>query len=308
MTTGSTTVLILGAGINGCALARELLLNGVSVWLVDTRRHRLGGDRRLVAPDPRRPALPGIRRVRPGQGIAGRADAAAAAGAAIRAPAASCGFRPSNRFGGCGRRGRPILRLALVAHAAAQGRPRRVADSRRPGALRRLCPRPAAAEASASRSVADAGTPPVDRHKYRWLCSYYDAQVDVSRAARRGPVGRRASNRRTSRVSIFACCTYHAGRRCTATRSRFAPIRRGHSTPAKPRSSRPLIVNATGAWVDETLERLHVPSRRLDGRHQGQPPVHVQPAAARAAAAARASMPRPATAGRSSSRRWPIRC
>src|SRR6476620_5150165 len=29
-------VLILGGGINGAAAARELILNGVSVWLVDT--------------------------------------------------------------------------------------------------------------------------------------------------------------------------------------------------------------------------------------------------------------------------------
>ena len=29
------TVLILGAGVNGCALARELLLNGISVCIVD---------------------------------------------------------------------------------------------------------------------------------------------------------------------------------------------------------------------------------------------------------------------------------
>ena len=29
-------VLILGGGINGAAAARELVLNGVSVWLVDT--------------------------------------------------------------------------------------------------------------------------------------------------------------------------------------------------------------------------------------------------------------------------------
>ena len=29
-------VLILGAGINGCAVARELALNGVPVWIVDT--------------------------------------------------------------------------------------------------------------------------------------------------------------------------------------------------------------------------------------------------------------------------------
>ena len=35
MTTVAQTVLILGAGINGCALARELALNGVSVWVVD---------------------------------------------------------------------------------------------------------------------------------------------------------------------------------------------------------------------------------------------------------------------------------
>src|SRR5918996_6589188 len=30
------TVLILGGGINGAALARELVLNGVGVWLIDT--------------------------------------------------------------------------------------------------------------------------------------------------------------------------------------------------------------------------------------------------------------------------------
>src|ERR1700722_18919300 len=28
-------VLILGAGINGCSVARELVLNGVDVWLVE---------------------------------------------------------------------------------------------------------------------------------------------------------------------------------------------------------------------------------------------------------------------------------
>src|ERR1700678_3953472 len=36
MAAGSQTVVILGAGINGCALARELALNGLSVTLVDT--------------------------------------------------------------------------------------------------------------------------------------------------------------------------------------------------------------------------------------------------------------------------------
>ena len=36
MAAGSQTVVILGAGINGCALARELALNGLSVVLVDT--------------------------------------------------------------------------------------------------------------------------------------------------------------------------------------------------------------------------------------------------------------------------------
>src|SRR4051812_14350631 len=36
MAPSSEPVLILGGGINGCAIARELLLNGVAVWLVDT--------------------------------------------------------------------------------------------------------------------------------------------------------------------------------------------------------------------------------------------------------------------------------
>ncbi len=35
MAAGSQTVVILGAGINGCALARELALNGLSVVVVD---------------------------------------------------------------------------------------------------------------------------------------------------------------------------------------------------------------------------------------------------------------------------------
>src|SRR6476646_5528775 len=36
MSESRPSVLILGGGINGCALARELLLNGVSVVLVDS--------------------------------------------------------------------------------------------------------------------------------------------------------------------------------------------------------------------------------------------------------------------------------
>ena len=36
MNAGGRTVLILGAGINGCSVARELVLNGVGAWIVDT--------------------------------------------------------------------------------------------------------------------------------------------------------------------------------------------------------------------------------------------------------------------------------
>ena len=36
MNAGGRTVLILGAGINGCSVARELVFNGVGVWIVDT--------------------------------------------------------------------------------------------------------------------------------------------------------------------------------------------------------------------------------------------------------------------------------
>jgi glycerol-3-phosphate dehydrogenase len=32
---GRPKVLILGAGINGCSAARELLLNGIDVWIVE---------------------------------------------------------------------------------------------------------------------------------------------------------------------------------------------------------------------------------------------------------------------------------
>ena len=89
MTTGSQTVLILGAGINGCALARELALNGVSVWLVDIADLASGatsGSSRLVHG--------GLRYLEYGEfdlvkeSLAER-GAAAAAGAAIRAPVAA---------------------------------------------------------------------------------------------------------------------------------------------------------------------------------------------------------------------------
>src|SRR5262245_38518949 len=51
MTAEAQVVLILGAGINGAALARELALNGVSVWVVDSADIAAGatsGSSRLV--------------------------------------------------------------------------------------------------------------------------------------------------------------------------------------------------------------------------------------------------------------------
>ena len=87
MDSGQLKVLILGAGINGCALARELALNGIGVWLVDVADVAAGataGSSRLIHG--------GLRYLEYGEfdlvkESLGRADAAVATGAAVRASA-----------------------------------------------------------------------------------------------------------------------------------------------------------------------------------------------------------------------------
>ncbi len=115
--------------------------------------------------------------------------------------------------------------------------------------------------------VPAAGAPPVNDERYGWLNSYYDAQVEFPE---RLVVGLLHDARRfaESHGSAFEVFTYHA----TTLKGTTAEIASlpGMCGPQEARTLEPaMIVNATGAWVDETLERLHVPARRLMGGTKG---------------------------------------
>ena len=173
MTTGSQTVLILGAGINGCALARELALNGVSVWVVDNADLATGatsGSSRLMHG--------GLRYLEYGEfdlvkeSLAERARLLRLAPQFVRP--LQLWIPVSNRLGGIigaiGRffgwkywpapnaeRGVVLVRAGLAFYDAYAHDPHwpkhQLARTTQPGTL------------------------PVDAEKYRWLLSYFDAQV-----------------------------------------------------------------------------------------------------------------------------------
>lgn len=258
-------VLILGGGINGCALARELVLNGVPVSLVDTADVAFGAtaySSRLIHG--------GLRYLEYGEFDLVRESLAERARLLHLAPQF---VRPlqlfiptGNRFGGF-----------TTAISRFLGDPwwwpLKAASSRERGSLLiraglrfydlyahdQTLPRHGVIAADA------AGAIPVDCAKYRWLCSYYDAQVVFPE---RMVLAMLADARQASheRGVEFQVLTYHEARLHGRT-VEITPV----SDPATVvRSFEPAaIVNATGAWVDLTLKRLAVPSRTLMGGTKG---------------------------------------
>ncbi len=265
MTTGSQPVLVLGAGINGCAIARELLLNGVAVWLVDASDIACGatsGSSRLIHG--------GLRYLEYGEfdlvkeSLAERTRLLRLAPQFVRPlrlwiPAAT-------RFGGTlasvGRffgwqwwpwksatrgRGVMLIRAGLAMYDTY------ARQSTLPA--HQVCPV----------DVPDA--PSVDNQKYRWLCAYSDGQVVFPE---RLAVALIEDAQRLSQEKglEFRVHTY-----CQAT-LRGDTVELGlsgdaHAGTAVGTLQPAAIVNATGAWVDETLTRLDVPAERLMGGTKG---------------------------------------
>jgi glycerol-3-phosphate dehydrogenase len=261
MTTGSPTVLILGAGINGCALARELALNGVSVWVVDCADIAAGataGSSRLVHG--------GLRYLEYGEfdlvkeSLAERARLVRLAPQFVRPlqlwiPVAS---RLGGAIGAIGRffgwkywpapkaqRGVVLVRAGLAFYDAYAHDPHwpkySIARTSQPGTMR------------------------VDAKKYRWLLSYFDAQVAFPECLSAALL---EDARNISEVQglDFRVLTYSKATLCGQT-VQILPIAEELGTSATVDPA--VIINATGAWVDETLEQLRVPSERLVGGTKG---------------------------------------
>jgi glycerol-3-phosphate dehydrogenase len=259
-------VLILGAGINGAAIARELALNHVPVCLVDIADVAYGATAHAS-----RLIHGGLRYLEYGEFDLVRESLAERTRLLRLAPQFVKPLRLfipiENRWGGLWTSAQRFLFKGRVAT------PR--GDRRRPAASRGLwlvrlglrlydtyardpqLPRHATHSAAEEHSITLSS-------KYRWLCSYYDAQI---RFPERFVLAMLAdgSAAGTAAGTTFDVFTYHRAVLAGRTATIFAKDREQPVCSFEPAA----IVNATGAWVDLTLARLGVKSQRLMGGTKG---------------------------------------
>lgn len=248
-------VIILGAGINGAAIARELALNGFSVWVIDQEdlasgttsyssrlihgglRYLEHGDWRLVAESLRergyllRAAPHLVRPLRFYIPVARRGGGWGRAARGLLGLASSSG-------GGHAQRGLRLIRSGLRFYDWLAG------DRAFPRSSVHVCGDPTA--------------PAVNAAQYRWLCAYSDAQALYPERLVVAQL-RDAQRAAEERGADFRVLTYHSAelvRDRLLVRSRRA----GGSSYETPVAA---IVNATGAWVDATLRRLSLSHPRL---------------------------------------------
>ncbi len=257
-------VLIVGAGINGAALARELLLNGVAVDLVDesdicsgtsafSTRLIHGGLRYLeyrelelvreslaernrwlaLAPQLVRPLrifIPATTRLGGLIGVARRFLHLEKASSAVKAPS----------------RGLWLIRLGLAVYDSYAG-----ASALPPHSVHHL---------------ADPDVPPVDRNRYLGMCSYYDGQL---RWVERFVIAllQDACLIAAQRGVHFRLWT-HVRLRATSAGSAFELVR-SDGTVIGAIETPDAVVNATGPWVDRTLRELGISSPPLIGGTKG---------------------------------------
>lgn len=258
--TAHRPVLILGAGINGCAIARELALNRVPVCVVDIQDIAAGAtaySSRLIHGGLRYLEYGEFDLVR--ESLEERARLLRLASSYVHPLEL---FIPvTSRFGGL-----------LSAGARFLGWNRRLPPSKGRGVtlvrmglgLYDAYARDPNLPRHACYAVGAEQAPPVDANAYRWLCSYFDAQITFPERFTVALLKDAAQIGFENGISVDVC-TYHDA----SLQGDVALIRPLHGI-GKVREVQPLaIINATGAWVDGTLSRLQVPSRRLIGGTKG---------------------------------------
>ena len=265
MSSQPANVLILGAGINGCALARELVLNGVGVTLVDTADIASGAtaySSRLIHG--------GLRYLEYGEFALVRESLEERTRLLRLAPQfvqpLQLYIPVENRFGGVISSAARFLGLERWLRSSAPHQPRGVWLVRAGLWFYDTYARDPSLPKRAVHQLGQASTPPVNDAKYIALCSYFDAQV---RYPERFTVALVEDARAlaTERGVPFDVLCYHEAR-LEGQRVSIAPVDEGAVGEA--RSLQPAaIVNATGAWVDLTLRRLHVEAPTLMGGTKG---------------------------------------
>ncbi|MHB0960230.1 MAG: glycerol-3-phosphate dehydrogenase/oxidase [Pirellulaceae bacterium] len=267
----SKTVLVLGAGINGVAIARELLLNRVAVCLVD-RWDITGGTTAYSS----RLIHGGLRYLEYGDFSLVRESLEERERLLQLAPQF---VQPLQLFIPVERRAsgfRAAARKFLGFSEARDARPvpRGLWLVRTGLLLYDLLARRSSLPHHRVHSLHDPSVPPVNRERFRWLASYYDAQI---RFAERFVLAMLEDARR---LSIEQSVALHVYTYCVAQKQ--GPVvtlqpgpeiveRQAQSTDnVAPLSFQPAaIINATGAWVDHTLAQLQVASSPLIGGTKG---------------------------------------
>ncbi|MBI5761180.1 MAG: glycerol-3-phosphate dehydrogenase/oxidase [Planctomycetales bacterium] len=257
-------VLILGGGINGAAVARDLLLNNVPVCLVDAHDIASGATSRSS-----RLIHGGLRYLEYGDFALVRESLVERERLLRLAPQFVQPLRlfipVRRRFGGLTRAGLKFLGLdrvawinRLLARFGNTSGDRSLCVTRLGLWLYDLCARSRLLPSSAAQAIGATDVPHVDSHGFRWLCSYSDAQmlhperfvVALLDDARQIAV---------SNGTVFRVLNYHRVR-LESGRARIVSVDDG---TVRHEFEPTLIINATGAAGDRTLEQLPAASPRL---------------------------------------------
>ncbi len=255
-------MVVLGAGINGCALARELVLNGASVWLIDTG-DVAGGTTAYSS----RLIHGGLRYLEYGEFDLVRESLGERTLLLRLAPHL---VRPlelvvptRSRAGGLWVSARRFLGLQ---RATAKARPRGLWLVRLGLWFYDRYAQDPTLPRHRVRGARDPDRIPFHAEKYPWQCAYFDAQVQYPERFVLDLVEdtRRAAQEAGTEFRLF---TYHHAALVGTT----IEVRRGAAGTDSPVASCApgAVVNATGAWVDETLRQLDISSPRLLGGTKG---------------------------------------
>jgi glycerol-3-phosphate dehydrogenase len=113
--------------------------------------------------------------------------------------------------------------------------------------------------------VNDPSAPPVNAEQYRWLCSYYDAQIEFPE---RFVLAMLEDARRLAQEHEVALevLTYHEATKDGS----LVTIRPCDGSGSSAKTLKPMaIINSTGAWVDQVLAQLGIDSPKLMGGTKG---------------------------------------
>lgn len=258
----SQPVVVLGAGINGAALARELLLNSVPVVLIDTSDIAYGTtaySSRLIHGGLRYLEYGDVTLVR--EALAERRRLLDLAPQfvqplEIQIPLAQRGggwYASAARFlgmpgGGDVQRGMWLIRGGLWMYDLL-ARDRRLPTHR-------------------IYSTGTADTVPVDSKQFRWMGSYWDAQMAYPECFTVALL--EDAQQIADHAGIeFTVHTYHRAVR-EDRRLLIYPVRTDDSPSEPVRVVEPqAVINATGAWVDHALRRLDITAPRKIGGTKG---------------------------------------